>query len=134
MRKKWHVIIFLIILVIGGIMLMVGDAMMQSDKRLVGGFWEGYHYEYTSLYYTGEFLWVFGLTLAGMGLIGAIAVWVNQLLNSRKLRLPTIKGVEASVKVTTQTAEPSSRKYCLFCGAENKPQAVFCEKCGRQIS
>jgi ribosomal protein L40E len=26
------------------------------------------------------------------------------------------------------------KKYCRYCGAENKSDAAFCEKCGKQIS
>jgi ribosomal protein L40E len=39
----------------------------------------------------------------------------------------------------TKTAESLSgkmdaHKYCRYCGMENKIDAVYCEKCGKQIS
>jgi hypothetical protein len=29
--------------------------------------------------------------------------------------------------------EPSEKKFCRYCGNENKTDAVFCEKCGKKI-
>lgn len=29
---------------------------------------------------------------------------------------------------------PTLKRYCRFCGSENKSDAIFCEKCGKQIT
>lgn len=126
MRKKWHLIIFLVILLTGSILVMIGDPLMQGGKRLVGGFLEGYHYEYTASYYTGQYLVFFGILLAGMGLIGAIAVWIGQYLNNRK-KASYLPPPPPLISAPVQ-------KYCRYCGTENKNDAVYREKCGRQIS
>jgi hypothetical protein len=105
---------------------MIGDPLMQGGKRLVGGFWEGYHYEYTASYYTGQYLVFFGILLAGMGLIGAIAVWIGQYLNNRK-KASYLPPPPPLISAPVQ-------KYCRYCGTENKNDAFYCEKCGRQIS
>jgi len=125
MRKKWHLIIFLVILLAGLLLYSIGDAMMQGGRRLVGGFWEGYHYEYTASYYTGQYLVFSGLLLIGMGLIGAIAVWIGQYLISRKKT--------SYLPPPPPLMSAPIQKYCRYCGSENKSDATFCEKCGRQI-
>ena len=33
----------------------------------------------------------------------------------------------------TLLTEPSGIKFCRYCGAENKDDALFCEKCGKKI-
>jgi|GEM_PF-7058887 len=32
-----------------------------------------------------------------------------------------------------ETGEATQKKYCQYCGSENKSDAVFCGKCGKQI-
>lgn len=32
-----------------------------------------------------------------------------------------------------ETGETTQKKYCQYCGSENKSDAVFCVKCGKQI-
>lgn len=29
--------------------------------------------------------------------------------------------------------EPSAKIYCVYCGAENPPDAIFCQKCGKKL-
>jgi uncharacterized protein YpmB len=40
---------------------------------------------------------------------------------------PTVQ--EVSMQTTVE-----EDKFCIFCGVQNKGYAVFCEKCGKQIS
>ncbi len=39
-----------------------------------------------------------------------------------------------SQSLPSQTPVSIEKKFCRFCGTENKKEAVFCEKCGKQIS
>jgi signal peptidase I len=39
-----------------------------------------------------------------------------------------------SSTIHTSAVGSQDRKFCRFCGAENKSEAVFCEKCGKRIS
>jgi hypothetical protein len=44
---------------------------------------------------------------------------------------PAIQEVPNVPKEKISVAEP--KFYCRYCGAENKKDAIFCEKCGRNI-
>jgi hypothetical protein len=61
----------------------------------------------------------------------ALAVWSVR----RPKQKPTLLKTEPSPKQTsTQTANPNSEgnKFCVFCGANNKDYAVFCQQCGKK--
>jgi 4-amino-4-deoxy-L-arabinose transferase-like glycosyltransferase len=39
-----------------------------------------------------------------------------------------------AVPPSTSTAVPQEKIYCVYCGAENPADAVFCRKCGKKIT
>ena len=77
----------------------------------------------------------------GMGIFQFLAIFYFW----RELNEPEVKLFLGSVEaqktaqertaVQTAVAETKSKQefYCRYCGAENKTDAVFCEKCGRQL-
>jgi len=45
----------------------------------------------------------------------------------------SIYKLENRLALSTRITTSSEKKYCRYCGVENKKGTVFCEKCGKQI-
>jgi ribosomal protein L40E len=81
------------------------------------------------------------VSLIGMGIVQFLVVfyfWRDLNEPEVKLFLGSIeaqKTAQERTGVQTAVAETKSKQefYCRYCGAENKTDAVFCEKCGRQL-
>jgi hypothetical protein len=70
---------------------------------------------YSDLHLYVVILVFIGLVLGGIG--------IYEIYSS-------LKTVSPQPSITTL----AEKKYCRFCGTENKKDAVFCEKCGKKIS
>ena len=70
---------------------------------------------------------------AMLNLLGAFLIMIGVLLS-----ICGIYGINRSQKAVASQPPPPpvsmEKKFCRFCGTENKKDAVFCEKCGKKIS
>lgn len=67
---------------------------------------------------------------ANIHLLGAISIIIGLLFSIWGI-------VEINRSQRTTIVQPSismEKKYCRYCGTENRSDAVFCEKCGKEIS
>jgi ribosomal protein L40E len=63
-------------------------------------------------------------------LLGAFSIMIGTLFS-----IIGIYAIYRSQKtVVSQTQIAMEKKFCRYCGTENKKDAVFCEKCGKKIS
>jgi len=80
---------------------------------------------------------VFNVLAAFFAWVWTIIMWVyvNQSYVKQYLnRMPTPAPVSAPVPLSTvPTVISEGKKFCRYCGAENKTDADFCEKCGKKI-
>lgn len=74
-----------------------------------------------------------------MNLIALVWVWgyltrpdTRQYLNQTVTPL-TVQEPVPSPPIELYHEEPEEMKFCRYCGAETKTDAVFCEKCGKKI-
>jgi ribosomal protein L40E len=66
---------------------------------------------------------------ANVHLLGAISIIIGLFFSIWGI-------VEINRSQRTTIVQPSvsiEKKYCRYCGTENKKDAVFCEKCGKKI-
>lgn len=65
---------------------------------------------------------------ANVRLWGAIAIFIGLIIG-------VIGLYEIHHSLKTVSSEPlvMEKKYCRYCGAENKSDAIFCEKCGKKM-
>jgi ribosomal protein L40E len=60
-----------------------------------------------------------------------LAVWSVRRPKAKPIRTESVfTSQESSVQESAQSSE--GNKFCIFCGANNKKYAVFCEKCGKK--
>jgi ribosomal protein L40E len=88
------------------------------------------YFTYSRNIFTGQVLsYDFPLLPYGVavGLLGVIVVVIGFVIRDEPP-----KSV-APVPYVPPAPSLVPKKYCRFCGSENKNDAVFCEKCGRQI-
>jgi len=72
-----------------------------------------------------------GLFVAGVALaVAGGGSWWRADIEKQK----NAQATRPAVPYPPQFAQSVPRKFCRFCGTENKSDAVFCEKCGRQIA
>jgi hypothetical protein len=72
--------------------------------------------------------------------IGVVASIIGLAMQHRELAASPLY-IPSEVPNTTPPSPPSfefrvsssSKKYCRYCGSENKTDAIFCEKCGKII-
>jgi len=65
-----------------------------------------------------------------VSLIGGIlplVAWILAAVGFFAIKTPTTQSPSAAPTVSVE------KKFCRYCGAENKSDAVFCEKCGKKI-
>ena len=67
-----------------------------------------------------------------VAIVGSIGATVWSVRKSKELPASP----EAATQETEETivTENETGKFCIFCGSSNKDVAVYCEKCGKQIS
>lgn len=72
-----------------------------------------------------------GLFVAGIVLtvVGAGAWWRADIEKQKN-----VEYAKPPVPYSVMSTQSVPRKFCRFCGAENKTDAVFCEKCGKPIA
>jgi ribosomal protein L40E len=63
----------------------------------------------------------------------ALAVWYVRRPKPKPIHTDSVfTKQESTVQESTSTSE--GNKFCIFCGANNKKYAVFCEKCGKKTN
>jgi hypothetical protein len=86
-------------------------------------------------FFYSEYTWIWGTTYPyrAVGLGGIIfgflllAAGINDMVKAQpSLSAPTLP---SPVPVATS----GQKRFCRYCGAENKIDAVYCEKCGKKI-
>jgi hypothetical protein len=87
------------------------------------------YYTYTYNRLTGQVIsYEFPLLPYGVlvAILGAVVIVIGLIIKNE----PTTSAVPPHVATPTSS---TLKKYCRFCGAENNSDAIFCEKCGKQI-
>jgi hypothetical protein len=85
-------------------------------------------------------VWIvfFGFLILGIsGIIILIAGTMSVIVSVGAFRTLTVPPRPSARVPVIEQAPPSPsmpQKYCSFCGAENKSDAIFCERCGKQIA
>ena len=65
-----------------------------------------------------------------VAILGVIVVVIGIVIKDE----PDEQEYEQEAETVSSSTTPMLKRYCRFCGAENKRDAVFCEKCGKQIA
>ncbi len=70
--------------------------------------------------------------ITGIGIVALVGYALYSVHNRKqKLNNPTVTASSASNQVVNQNE--INVKFCRYCGMDNKKDAVFCEKCGKNI-
>lgn len=73
------------------------------------------------------------LTIILIGFILLFVAWILVTAGFFAIKTPTTQ-LPAAAPPPTPTARVSvEKKFCRYCGAENKTDANFCEKCGKKL-
>jgi hypothetical protein len=107
-----------IIFLIGGFI-----TYYYAQSIYVVGYYAGTDYPYRN--YSVGFL-VSGFAIA---VIGGGALW-RAGIEARKSAYIT----EPSTPSPPEVTQSAPRKYCRYCGADIRSDAVFCEKCGKRLT
>ncbi|MGD8506336.1 MAG: DUF996 domain-containing protein [Candidatus Bathyarchaeota archaeon] len=65
-----------------------------------------------------------------IGGIFPLVAWILAAVGFSSIKMPTTQ-LPAEAPTPTVSVE---KKFCRYCGAKNETDAIFCEKCGREIS
>lgn len=71
------------------------------------------------------------LGFANAQLLGAIAIFIGLIVGA--IGIYEIRSSLKTVSPQPLVTASVGKKYCRYCGTENKDDAVFCEKCGKGI-
>jgi uncharacterized membrane protein len=78
------------------------------------------------------------LTIILVGLVLLLIAWILVAVGFFSIKTPTAQLPAATPPPapppTPTVAVSVEKKYCRYCGTENKADAVFCEKCGKKIT
>jgi hypothetical protein len=125
---------WLIIGVMGLIVLFIGVFLVVSyqDKRVMvgppGTIFE--HEDYHPYYKCGVVALVVGLGIFVTSIVGALAsAYVEPYLEKWLRRFEGTKPLQSPLQLP-----PPPVIYCRHCGAENRSDAKFCQKCGKRIA
>jgi hypothetical protein len=99
---------------IGGFMLGFGVLGLAFMRAIVERFGVGDPHAYADLQIYCTIAIIIGLVLGAIGIYETYS---------------SLKTTFTKPSVTSLT----EKKYCRYCGIENKSDAVFCEKCGKKI-
>jgi uncharacterized membrane protein len=74
------------------------------------------------------------LTIILVGFVLLLIAWILAAVGFFSIKTPTTQ-----LPTTTPPSVPTApvsveKKYCRYCGTENKSDAIFCEKCGKKIA
>jgi len=74
------------------------------------------------------------VTAAGLASLAAAFIVLWRSTRPVSTPQPQAPALPEDLERPEETQVPvSDVKYCRYCGAENKPDAVYCEACGREI-
>jgi zinc-ribbon domain len=82
---------------------------------------------------------MFEVFLISLLVTAYVAGLFQQVLRYRSEKILSMSTSSPLIKIKTATAiseraDSSPRgKFCIYCGASNKEEAVFCEKCGKNV-
>jgi hypothetical protein len=85
-------------------------------------------------------VWIvfFGFLILGISGIMILIAGIMSLIFSigalSTLRVPLQPSARVPVMEKAPPPPSMRQKYCSFCGAENKSDAIFCERCGKKIA
>ncbi len=73
------------------------------------------------------------LTIIIVGLVLLLVAWILAAVGFFSIKIPTTQIAAAPPTPAPPVPVSAEKKFCKYCGAENKADAVFCEKCGKKI-
>ena len=81
---------------------------------------------------TAGLLYLIG-TVLSIVFVGVILVWIAWILAA--ISFNSLKAPASATSAFQQTATPNlaAKKYCIYCGAENEADAIYCRNCGKQL-
>lgn len=86
---------------------------------------------------TGGLLLLLGsiLVIILVGFILLFVAWILLAVGFFSIRIPAAPPAQYPAPTQTQppTTAPTQIKYCAFCGAENRADAIYCTHCGKQL-
>lgn len=108
-----------------GVLLLIGGFITYYFPQdiYILGYYVGTAYPYRDDS-VGLFVASVTLLVVGLGLSWRAGIEKQKIVQATKPTVP----------YSPQFTQSVPRKYCRFCGAENKADAVFCEKCGKQMA
>lgn len=77
------------------------------------------------------------LTIIGIGIIIIFIAWIFTVVAFFSMKTPQqqpYSSVQSSTAVPMPPQGPPSQRYCSYCGAPVKPDAVYCPNCGKQLN
>ncbi len=72
------------------------------------------------------------LTIILVGVVLLFVAWILATVAFFSIRVPVTQ-VSAAPPPTAPVV-PAEKRFCQYCGAENRTDAVFCQKCGKKIA
>lgn len=73
------------------------------------------------------------LTIIIVGLVLLLVAWILVTIGFFSIKAPTTQVSAVAPPPAPTVAVPVKKKFCQYCGTENKIDANFCKKCGKKL-